>query len=192
MNELSDRYLVMQLAKGGKDAYNELFARYYSKVRRFLASVLFSEEGVDDLAQNVFLKIWEKRSSLTGIKSLDAYIFAIARNEACDYIRHNAVKKKFVDSAGDIEEYMCDLQISYDTEKIEEIVNKCVASMPQQRQACYKMSREMHLSNQKIADSLNISKRTVDRHISLALKDIKKAIGGVLSGYALFIMSSWM
>lgn len=192
MTEISDKYLLTRLSEGRKDAYEELFARYYTKVRKFIGSVLFDSVDADDLAQNVFLKVWERRRDLAAVDSLDAYLFTVARNEVCDCVRKHKVNEKFLDSVKDPDDYISDMRIEYDTRKITDIVSECVGNMPPQRRMCFVMSREMHLTSQKIAERLNISKRTVDRHLSLALKDIRDALGKVLSGIVLFIVSCWI
>ena len=69
MTEISDKYLLTRLSEGRKDAYEELFARYYTKVRKFIGSVLFGSVDADDLAQNVFLKVWERRRDLAAVDS---------------------------------------------------------------------------------------------------------------------------
>ena len=180
MTEISDKYLLTRLSEGRKDAYEELFARYYTKVRKFIGSVLFGSVDADDLAQNVFLKVWERRRDLAAVDSLDAYLFTVTRNEVCDCVRKHP------------DDYISGMRIEYDTRKITDIVSECVGNMPPQRRMCFVMSREMHLTSQKIAERLNISKRTVDRHLSLALKDIRDALGKVLSGIVLFIVSCWI
>ncbi len=192
MNEKTDKNLLLRLSEGRKDAYEELFARYYLKVRKFIGSVLFGSVSGDDLTQNVFLKVWERRADLVNVDSLDAYLFTVARNEVYDNVRRQKVNEKFLDAVKNPDDYIGSMRIEYDTRKITDIVSECVANMPPQRRMCFLMSREMHLTSQKISEQLNISKRTVDRHLSLALKDIRDALGKVLSGFALFILSCWI
>ena len=75
---------------------------------------------------------------------------------------------------------------------MERTVAVTVDRMPPQRQMVYRLSREEHLSNLEIAERLNLSKRTVDRHLSLALDDIRRAISPLVSGVTLFFLSHWV
>lgn len=192
MEDISGKYLLERLSEGRKDAYSELFDKYYLKVKRFVRTVSYGSLDADDIAQNVFLKVWEHRSKLASVQSLDAYLFTVTRNEVCDSLRKHQVKRKFEEAAINEESIVEGLRINYDTDEIARIVGECVSNMPPQRQMCFRLSREQFLTSQKIAEQLNISKRTVDRHLSLALKDIREALGKVLSGVVLFIVTCWL
>ena len=64
--------------------------------------------------------------------------------------------------------------------------------MPPQRKLVFRLSREEKLTNQEVADRLQLSKRTVDRHISLALSDIRFALKDIVSLFILFLFSDWV
>ena len=81
----------------------------------------------------------------------------------------------------------CQLELKYDQEKSEKIVERCVDMMPSQRKIIYTMSRKENLSNAEIAQKINVSKRTVDAHIYQALKDIRSAVLKIISFYAFFM-----
>ncbi len=188
----TDARLLERLSRGEKDAYEEVFMRYYGKVCRFIAAILRSRAAAEDLSQNVFLKVWANRQALASVRSLDAYLFTIARNETCDYLRRNRTGLKYLLTEMNCPEQICDLAFDYDAERMERTVAVAVDRMPPQRQMVYRLSREEHLSNLEIAERLNLSKRTVDRHLSLALNDIRRAIGPLVSGVALFFLSRWV
>lgn len=188
-----DSDILRRLSRGEASAYESLFERYHSKVRRFVAAITGDDAPAEDIAQNVFMKIWLNRSELERVNSLNNYLFTIARNEACDFLRKQASRYKYAGAhRDDPAEDSYRFALNYDLERIEGIVSRCVEEMPSQRRLVYKMSREEKLTSAEIAEKLHLSKRTVDRHISLALSDIRTALGNIVSGLAFFFISNWV
>ncbi len=188
----SEKKLLLRLCRSEEEAFRELFTRYYGKVYRFVRAILHGGAAAEDLTQNVFLKIWYNRHRLNEVSSLDSFIFAMSRNEACDYLRRNQTELKYArakHAAGDPE---CEMNFTYDTDVMRRAVSDVLEKMPAQRKRAYLLSREDNLTHEEIAERMNISKRTVDRHISLALEDIRKAIGPIVSGFAFFCISNWV
>lgn len=193
MNGISDKDILKRLSEGDASAYAHIFDRYYAKVCRFVKSILYDADSVDDIAQNVFMKVWISRTELTRVNSLSNYLFTIARNEACDQFRRRASRTKYEQYTllGGME-HADRLALTYDLERLESIVERCVGEMPPQRRLVFKLSREEQLSSPEIARRLQLSKRTVDRHISLALSDIRSALKDIVSLFALFLFSDWV
>ncbi len=187
-----EKQLLLRLCRSEEEAFRELFARYYGKVYRFIRAILHDGVAAEDLTQNVFLKIWYSRHKLLEIKSLDSFVFIMSRNEACDYIRRNKIELKFGQTTVSLEESECEIQFDYDKEVIQRTVSNTLDKMPAQRRRAYLLSREENLTHEEIAVRMNISKRTVDRHISMALDDIRKAVGPLVSGLAFFFISHWV
>lgn len=127
------------------------------------------------------------------VNSLDNYLFTIARNEAFDSLRRRSSRSRYEQyTLLDGMEHSDRLSLTYDMEQMERIVEKCVEEMPPQRKLVFRLSREEKLTNQEVADRLQLSKRTVDRHISLALNDIRFALKDIVSLFILFLFSDWV
>lgn len=158
-----------------------------------MKSILYDTDAVGDIAQNVFMKIWINRAELPRVNSLDNYLFTIARNEAFDSLRRRSSRSRYEQyTLLDGMEHSDRLSLTYDMEQMERIVEKCVEEMPPQRKLVFRLSREEKLTNQEVADRLQLSKRTVDRHISLALSDIRFALKDIVSLFILFLFSDWV
>ena len=170
-----DKYnLTKEIASGKHSAYRELFLTYYPKVKYFIAHFMKSDIVAEDLAQDIFFKIWENHEKLASVQSIDAYIYRMAKNTTLNYIEHQYVEKKYM------ELYEEDIGQNFEDElyakETELLVQLTVNNMPPQRKKIYLMSREEGLKNDEIAEQLNISKKTVENHLNIALKEIRKAI----------------
>jgi RNA polymerase sigma-70 factor (ECF subfamily) len=152
-------------------AYKQLFLKYYVPVRRFLTVVLSDFEMAQDVAQDIFLKVWLNRDGLSEEKSIKSLVYTMARNAAINHLKQTAQK------IGDIGDYV--ITSSETTDKVEAdslqsyLLFK-IAQMPEKRRKIFMMSRYDCMKNKDIAVQLGISVRTVEKHIELALKDLNR------------------
>lgn len=151
-----------------------MFMKYFPKVKYFINSFVKSNSVAEELAQDVFMKIWENFDKIFYIEYQDAYIYRIARNKAIDHISQKYKEELFVDNIKLKEEYT--IEEDFYAKELELLIELTVNKMPLQRKTVYEMSRMQGMSNDEIAENLNIAKKTVENHLNLALKDIKKVI----------------
>ena len=174
--------IIESIRRGSLKAFEVFFSQYYIKVRNFAGGMVKNAEDAENIAQNVFMKIWLNKEALSSEKSVDSYVFTIARNEIYDYFRDasyfSSFKEKLKNSPPRKFEYSIDSE--YDIKEIKKIVDDTVRQMPEQRRQIFMMSRYQYLSNEEISARLGISKRTVEKHISLALNLIRKSLGDFL------------
>lgn len=173
----TDYDLVKSLKRGNTAALEKLFLRYYSIVRQFINSIVKRNDIAEDLAMEVFMKVWLFRDRMDEKKSLRNFLFVLSKNSALNYLE--SVVAKRTKSVSELPE---DGRISQsaDSDLIYNETNRqllgIVARMPEQRQLVFRMSRYENLSNQEIADRLGLSVRTVEKHLQLALKDIRASL----------------
>ena len=169
-----DKKLIRGLKKGDYDSYLSLFRLYYGKFVNFVDCIIKDKDAAEDIVQDAFMKVYVNREKLQEDQSVENYLYVITKRLMLNYIRDNK-KHKTMDSANFKD-------MVQDTWGVEDIViavdsrariQNAVARMPRQRQKIYLLSREKGLSNKEIAEQLGLSVRTVDRHIALALAQIR-------------------
>ena len=163
-----DKQLVHQIKRGDSKSFDELFEKYYDRFFSFACALLGDEDAAEDILQNVFLKLWIGRERLDEDRSIANYLLVCVRNEIFDHLRlkYNQIvvhcaPPEHEDSSSDIDAQM-DMT--------------AIKQMPPQRQRCFMMSRYQHMSSKEIAEALGLSRRTVERHIYLALNDLRNVI----------------
>ena len=171
-----EKLLVSQFSQGSHIAFKALFMRNYPKVRSFIMGLVKSESEAEDLTQEVFLKLWTHREKFCEVEVFGTYLYVLTKNTTFNYLRSRQNRQ---DSQGTewVEE-------STDTTPYEELVAKdlqllidmVVENMPPQRQMIFRLNREAGLTNAEIAEKLQISKKTVENHLNLALKELKNAL----------------
>lgn len=170
----NDSELARKIKNGEKTAYQELFDRYAPRIYLFSKSYLKNEADAEELVQDVFLKIWEKRETLDQTKNIKSFIFKIAVNIIYDFIRHKNIENAFNDFAQPI--FESGSNNTWHTvifDEMQENLQKLVSLLPEQQQKIFQLSKEEGLTNEEIAAKLNLSKRTVENHLYRAVSFLK-------------------
>lgn len=173
MTAQKERELLEHIAGGSRDDFRLLFDVYYPKVLGFMRGILPSEEDASDLAQEVFIKVWLMRSALPDITSFNSYLYRMSLNMSINFIRKN--RHCFEDLFSDIP-YEPMLEEAMDMKDKEAVVAAIINGMPKKRRRIFIMSRVEHLSNEEISRMMNISKKTVENHLNLALRELRTAL----------------
>ncbi len=173
--DITDAELAHRIKYGEKKAYQKLFDRYAPKIYQFSLSYLKNEADAEELVQDVFLKIWEKREILDASQSIKAYIFKIAVNTIYDFIRRKNIESAFNDFAK--VNFNKSSNETWDTVIFEDMqisINELIAKMPEQRGRIFRLSKTKGLTNDEIAQKLNLSKRTVENQLYRAIIFLKE------------------
>jgi RNA polymerase sigma-70 factor (ECF subfamily) len=172
-----DRGLVEGLKQGKSSALDELFRKYSKKLYLFSYSLLKNHEDAEEIVQETFFRIWVRKKDISANKSFSSYLFTIAYNIIVDQFRKKTRQRDFEiyilnKAAGNC----LDTQIIVEKEELDRQVQSVVSKLPTKRQKIYKLSRDEGMDNKEIANLLNISTKTVENQITLALKQIRKTV----------------
>ena len=178
-NRKTEKEQLLDLSNGDIKAFNDLFMLYFPKLKLFLSGFLDNEAEAEDLAQDVFAKLWQNRESLTRIENLNAYLYRIAKNTLYTYFDRTYIPDPISDTDYHIPS-IDELEELIFAKELEELIDVTIEKMPPQRKKIFCLSRKQGLSNDAIALQLSISKRTVETHISAALADLRKVISVLL------------
>ncbi|WP_421918772.1 RNA polymerase sigma-70 factor [Marinifilum sp.] len=167
--------------------YQRLYDMKYSTFHAFVRGLIKDECVAEDIVQNIFMKVWINREKLDCNQSIHNYLYVLARNEIRDYFRRK-VNSLHVEIKENTKLFYEDFEGVMDANMMREKIDILIANLPEQRRKVYVMSREDKLSNKEIAEKLDLSVRTVERHIYLVLKEVKK----VLPAFVFFIYSTFL
>lgn len=176
-NKLNLDKILIDLANDNEEPLEDLFYHYYPRLYNFSRSFLKIEEGIDDILQEVFVKIWQNRKKISSAETFNSFIFTITRNLLLNELRsrlNNEKKKEEIESYSVAQEYSSMEQIEYHElkEKVIEIVN----DLPKRQKEIFILSRKEGLSHKEIAEKLGIKTKTVEYHISLSISFLKSKL----------------
>lgn len=174
MNNTIEENNIKALCKGDQRAFEVLFLYYQPKLVYFLTGFIKDAELARDMAQDIFMSVWNNKDKLAEIKSFKAYIFKMGKNTICNYYDHSLVNEKFVAEQLTRPVDFENTEELIFAQQLQTLIDMTVSKMPNQRKLIYTMSRIDGLSNNEIAEKLNINKRTVENHLTAALADIRK------------------
>lgn len=145
---------IAALQQGNHKAFEEVFTAYFDKVKHLLIGLLRSESEAEELAQDIFVKLWMNRESIDPNKAFNTYLYTIARNTALNYLKHKLVEENFKNSFSDFDDAAADSsdEIMF-AKEISLLMEMTVCRMPAQRRTIYQLSREKGISNNEIAES---------------------------------------
>ena len=173
-----DTSIIKRLSEGDQSAYRVVFEHYYPRIWEFVRRIVKSESLAEDITQDIFVKIWERREIFgVEVHSFSKYIYIMSRDAALNALRQSSRTTPIADSSTIKEEQSSSsLEENYYAKEKELIIRLTVCQMPEQRRRIFEMSRYMGMDNQTIATTLNISKKTVENHLTLALKTLRSIL----------------
>ncbi|MEM9820416.1 MAG: RNA polymerase sigma-70 factor [Bacteroidota bacterium] len=174
MTEEQQKELLERLRSNDRDALQLLFRNYYPAICRSIYRYHKDPQVVEDIAQDLFLKIWEKRHRIQIKSSLQAYLHRMAVNESIDYLRKikRLEQKKSMPQAMAVST-MPSAEEEYLGLELQERINACINALPPRCQLIFKLSRYEEMTYKQIAEQLEISVKTVENQMGKALKILR-------------------
>jgi RNA polymerase sigma-70 factor (family 1) len=171
--------LLVRISKGDEEAFGQLFSFYYPKLIQvalaFVPGIVAAQEVVSDL----FFKIIKNPKTLQNVHNFDNYIFMSVKNQSLTYLSKNK-NRAIVDSLSHEEDYILpDLrnpENSLLSDELFRLVEKVIQELPPKRKAIYQLVKEEGKKYKEVAAILDISVKTVELQMSLALKLMRTSV----------------
>lgn len=172
-----DECLLPLIANNDERAFQELYARHWKKLLVHALIKLGSPEEAEEVVQTVFINFWRRRHTLQLRFTLSTYLAAMLKYEIIDYLarqrKEQALKRALIP-----EQQITDHSTieRLDFEDLQEEIERTISALPEKCRLVFRLSREEGLSGKQIATSLHISPKTVEAHMSKALKLLKASL----------------
>ncbi len=177
--ELLDR-LYAAFKKGDKKAYEELFHVFYKPLVKYSFQYLQMLQVAEEIVQDVFISLWQRKESVVIQTSIKSYLFRAVKNRTINYIKlqlpKDQVKTDLVDQVSTYQPE--DLDNSANT--LHQMISSGISELPPKCRTIFLLSRNEGLTHKEIAEELNISTKTVENQITIAIKRLKEKLAPVM------------
>jgi RNA polymerase sigma-70 factor (family 1) len=176
----TDDELILLLKKDEILAFEAIYARYWDKLFNAAYKRLHNTAICEEIVQDIFVKIWEKRLALNMTAGLKNYLYTAVKYAVIDHYRKGILQHNFES------ESMLAPQLDNTTEDsiffndLKKHLEDIIATLPPKCRSVYELSRLENKSNKEIAAILNISEKTVEGHLTKALRHIRLEVKDVL------------
>ncbi|MBU2945807.1 RNA polymerase sigma factor [Zobellia uliginosa] len=169
--------LIKGLKNGDEIAYVHLIEQYHNRLCNYANSLIKDDLIAEDIVQNVFVQIWEKRKKLKHELSLESYLYKSVHNKFIDEYRKGkavmALEKKYMTAL----ELAIDEKDEVQEQKILTILFDAIHQLPPKCKQIFLMSKKEGLTNIEISQCLNLSKKTVENQITKAFRILRNKMG---------------
>lgn len=187
---LDDKLIIKNLKEGDVLSFDNIFKKYNKKVYYFALSYLKNKEDAEDVVQEVFMNLWKYRDQINEYYVFSKYLFKITYNAICKKFRKQASDKKQLEEVLQnfiLEDNSTNLDIEYNN--LLETANLLIDKLPSRQKNIFLLSIKEQLTNEQIAQQLNISKKTVENYLAKAKTSLKKSLS---DGRILSILLFWL
>lgn len=177
------RLLLSRISKyGDEKAFKQFFDLFAGRLYQFAFSFLKKKPLAEEVVSDVFFKVWLNRENLVNIENIKAYLFKATYNTSLNYLDEENRKKAISLEGLEVElgiDYICP-ETQLINKELKELIDKAIESLPSRCKLIYKMAKVEQMKYKEIAEALDISVKTIDNQLIIAVKKIGEAIHSYL------------
>lgn len=182
---------VHRIALSDESAFNDLFQHFFPGLLSYSTSILKSQHVAEEVVEDVFAKLWENRSTITAVNNISYYLYKAVRYASINAIeRQKKYKSLSLDDIGDsiTFEYTCSESALISKENCQK-VSEAINLLPPKCRLIFRLIKEEGMKYKKVAQLLNISEKTVENQMNIAIKKLIETLRGTLPEMSPYFLS---
>jgi RNA polymerase sigma-70 factor (ECF subfamily) len=182
MNSNNLNLFSNQLKEGNLELFNQFFTDYYVNLCRFAYTYVKDSDTAEEIVQEMFISIWEQRKNLSINSSVRSFLYTSVKNRALNYIRNEKTRTKHEDEfAREQASKVAHIVDFCGREELTFIIDQAVNELPEQCRLIFELNRNQNLSYKEIAQKMEISTKTVENQMGIALKKLRAKLSPYLT-----------
>jgi RNA polymerase sigma-70 factor (family 1) len=180
-HEFDDRHWIENIRQGDDESFEFLFKKYYLPLARFAWRYVGSKAIAEELVQELFTNLWEKRGELDTEGSVRSYLYKSVRNLSLNHLKHQDVKNKY-DSQWMAQKVnpQIDFRDEQREKQVREAIAQAIEELPERSKMTYKLHRYDGLTYPEIAEVMDVSVKTVESQMTRTLKILRERLSWLL------------
>lgn len=166
--------LITQIKEGNQKAFEMIFNDYYTPLVSYSNTIVKDQGDAEDIVQQLFIKVWQKRSELEKIDSIRNYLYRSVYNASLNRVKQQAVRNTYAKEQVHLHSVTADINLGQ--KELQQKIDEAIAKLPEQCAHVFKLSRFKELKYHEIAAELNISVKTVENHMGKALRLMREML----------------
>ncbi|MCS2892648.1 RNA polymerase sigma-70 factor [Parabacteroides faecis] len=181
-------YLLWSISNNDDQvAYRSLFEQYYVSLCQFARRYIDDQETREDIVQDVFFTIWDKRKTITPSVSAKNFLITCVKNHSLNYLRNLGYKREYETVIQkNIPIYFENQDDLYTLQELQHLLNKTLEKLPPEYRLAFELNRFENKNIEEIAEIMGVSTRTVKRYKSKAIEILKEELKDYLPLFMLF------
>ncbi|RQO74466.1 RNA polymerase sigma-70 factor [Pedobacter sp. KBW06] len=172
----TEESLLLSVKDGDRSAFDELYTRHWTVVYGMAYNILRDHQYSKDIVQDIFVWFWEHRGQWN-LTTCRGYLLTAVKFKTANFIRASKIREDFFKSAAQREQMNYDQNLMLEVKELEQFIHTVISDLPDRCRQIFTLSRFKHCSNKEIAAELNISEKTVEMQITIALKKLREKLG---------------
>ena len=169
-----------KLKKGNEKAFEYFFNKYYDSILGFCIQFIYNKPEARGITQEAFLNLWTNRQQIEKINGIESFLYTYAKSKCLNAIRDKKVKERYKSKTLNKKERALDYDIlksmNFDSlalTELEELITKSIDDLPEKSKVVFYKKRYENKKNKEIAQDLNVTVKTVEAHMTTALKILR-------------------
>ena len=171
--------LITRLTQGDEKAFEALFKLYYEKLTLFANRFVNNMPMAEEITADVFTHLWEKGHEISFSTSISSYLFKMVQNRCLNYLKRQKIENLYVNylEKNNLLDEVCNtVELGFEEKELSNQINAAINSLPEKCREIFVMSRFSDMKYREIAGKLNISPKTVERQMSIALEKLRQML----------------
>ncbi|KAA2244452.1 sigma-70 family RNA polymerase sigma factor [Chitinophaga agrisoli] len=177
IEQVREQELLLIASTGDREAFATLYTAYFPRLYRYVYFTMRSRADAEEIIQDIFLKVWERKETLAAIRSFEDYLFIMVRHRLFDQAKQQATRQR-------AELYSSDAQPEAGNSVEGEVIYKeyhkaaleAITRLPKRRQLIFFMRTQQSMSLNEIAAAVRISRSAVKKHLYASIHFIKQQL----------------
>jgi len=177
--------------------FEKLYILWYSRVKAFALEYVLHEEDAENIVQDVFADLYEKRNLIQEDKNVTAYLYTSIKNKCLQFLKEKQKTRTYIHELNEKERLACEMNLSILSEikldfesetELDQALDQAIEKLPPQCRTIFKLNKLEHVKQKDIALQLDLSINTVESQMALAYKKLKKE----LQHFITFALLLWL